>query len=370
MKFLNLINTRFQRFSSDAELVNFYAPENLTIYVENLKYNNCDFSFVKNISDVTPTTTGINWMQFKNLTTATKVNFIGEDFYFPVLTKINSGWFYFSNTINSFYAPVLTDILASGINSTLSFGNSQARNITVKDVYAPFVNLTLQQNTKSFNNVNASSITGKNINCNFSNVSTLTNIVSQNVNYRGNTIDNCKIRFSSNYANTSAFSTTITSITNSEISGFGSGMFRFCLPNLDGTTVHAQAATDYMFYSQRLLQNEDYFKNFTFENIGTYNSMFNYCTSLQEISYEFLYNLFSNSKTNSYINMMFSYCVNLSNNSVKNIVRALIDSNISVQSAYKNLSNANYVSPFRYTLFDNSYYTEYHQELNNLGWKF
>ena len=98
--------------------------------------------------------------------------------------------------------------------------------------------------------------------------------------------------------------------------------------------------------------------------------MFNYCTSLQEISYEFLYNLFSNSKTNSYINMMFSYCVNLSNNSVKNIVRALIDSNISVQSAYKNLSNANYVSPFRYTLFDNSYYTEYHQELNNLGWKF
>lgn len=360
MKFLDLITTGGRTLAFDTyktELVNFYAPENLSINVFNLKYNNCDFSFVQNINNVTRTTTGINWMQFKNLSTANRVNFSGQDFYFPVLMTMNNCSFEPSNTINSFYAPIF--------DGNFSFGSAYSTNISIKDVYAPLAVMDLRQNVKSLSNINVGSISGRNINLNFSNINTLGSVVSQNSNYRGKTIDNCKIKFSNVYFD--SFSSNIISITNSEISGVGANMFRYCLPNINGTTVHVENNINAMFYSKQF-QNDDYFKDFTFENIAEYSNMFYNCRNLQEISYEFLYNLFSNSTTNSFMNFMFSYCNNLSNNSVKNIVRALIDSNISPR--YKNLSYANSSSPFRYTPFNNSYYSEYHQALTNLGWTY
>ena len=66
------------------------------------------------------------------------------------------------------------------------------------------------------------------------------------------------------------------------------------------------------------------------------------------------------------MNLMFTNCNNLTNESIQNIINMCLNSNIN--NANKNLSNINSYSPLYSTKFDNSYYSNRLSELTAAGW--
>lgn len=101
-------------------------------------------------------------------------------------------------------------------------------------------------------------------------------------------------------------------------------------------------------------------------NMTNMSVMYGYCYNLKEI------NIIGKSNQSINVARMFTSCNNLSNNSIKNIVKFLLNSNIQ----HKILNNSgsyntpSYNSPLYRTKFNNSYYTEYHSQLAAAGWIF
>ena len=98
--------------------------------------------------------------------------------------------------------------------------------------------------------------------------------------------------------------------------------------------------------------------------------MFANCTNLKNID-------ISNWKINignisNFANMFYN-CNSLTNNDIYNIINFFANIKVSEsQSSWPNfnLSNTNNNSPFYNTKFDNSYYTNMHSQLTNMGWTF
>ena len=79
----------------------------------------------------------------------------------------------------------------------------------------------------------------------------------------------------------------------------------------------------------------------------------------------------SNYKLSKALNIgtMFTCCNNLSNNSIQSIINMVLNAtNVTIDN--KNLDNTKVTSPFYCTPFDNSYYQDRWQELDDAGWSY
>ena len=96
---------------------------------------------------------------------------------------------------------------------------------------------------------------------------------------------------------------------------------------------------------------------------NTVENIFLNCVNLKEVDISIPQN-----PSNIYLFSPFTFCNNLSNNSIQNIINICL--NLKLSKDLKNLSNTNYYSPFNGTKFNNSYYQDRWTELTEAGWTY